>query len=56
MSTNKPDTNASWGGRFGEATDAFVQEFTASVSLTNACSPKTSVAVVLTRVCWACKA
>ena len=31
MSTNKPDTNASWGGRFSEATDAFVQEFTASV-------------------------
>ena len=31
MSTNKPGTNALWGGRFSEATDAFVQEFTASV-------------------------
>ncbi len=29
MSTDK--TNSAWGGRFSEATDAFVQRFTASV-------------------------
>ena len=31
MSTDKTGNNALWGGRFSEATDAFVQEFTASV-------------------------
>ena len=31
MSTEKTGNNALWGGRFSEATDAFVQEFTASV-------------------------
>ncbi|MGB0956965.1 MAG: argininosuccinate lyase [Litorivicinus sp.] len=31
MSTQKPNNDALWGGRFSEATDAFVQEFTASV-------------------------
>ncbi|MFG1495013.1 argininosuccinate lyase [Saccharospirillum sp. HFRX-1] len=29
--TNNKDTNAAWGGRFSEATDAFVAEFTASI-------------------------
>ncbi|PTY38221.1 argininosuccinate lyase [Saccharospirillum sp. MSK14-1] len=29
--TNHNDTNAAWGGRFSEATDAFVAEFTASI-------------------------
>jgi len=29
--TNTTDTNAAWGGRFSEATDAFVAEFTASI-------------------------
>jgi len=28
---NKPEVNSSWGGRFSESTDAFVEEFTASV-------------------------
>lgn len=34
MTTKEPatSTNAQWGGRFSEATDAFVQRFTASVS------------------------
>jgi argininosuccinate lyase len=31
MSDKNSDTNSSWGGRFSEATDAFVQRFTASV-------------------------
>ncbi|MGB3623476.1 argininosuccinate lyase [Ketobacter sp. MCCC 1A13808] len=31
QSKNKPTQNSQWGGRFSEATDAFVQEFTASV-------------------------
>ena len=31
-SQNKPSTNSQWGGRFTEATDAFVQRFTASVN------------------------
>ena len=31
MSTQNPNNDALWGGRFSEATDAFVQEFTASV-------------------------
>lgn len=31
MSDNTSDTNSSWGGRFSEPTDAFVQRFTASV-------------------------
>lgn len=30
-SSAKPGQNTQWGGRFSEATDAFVQEFTASV-------------------------
>jgi argininosuccinate lyase len=29
---NQPQTNPSWGGRFSEQTDAFVEAFTASVS------------------------
>lgn len=32
MSDNQPKTNTAWGGRFQEATDAFVQRFTASES------------------------
>ena len=34
MTTKEPatSTNAQWGGRFSEATDAFVQRFTASVN------------------------
>ena len=31
MSTSNNSTNSAWGGRFSEATDAFVQRFTASV-------------------------
>ncbi len=31
-SHDKPSTNSQWGGRFTEATDAFVQRFTASVN------------------------
>ncbi len=30
--SNKPDTSKLWGGRFSEATDSFVQRFTASVN------------------------
>lgn len=30
--TSKKDTNSAWGGRFNEATDAFVARFTASVT------------------------
>ena len=29
--SKKPDTSKLWGGRFTEATDSFVQRFTASV-------------------------
>ena len=29
--SNENDTSKLWGGRFAEATDAFVQRFTASV-------------------------
>jgi len=32
MSEHQPGTSHVWGGRFGEATDAFVQRFTASVN------------------------
>ena len=32
MSTSDQDTSKLWGGRFSEATDAFVQRFTASVT------------------------
>ncbi|TDO06755.1 argininosuccinate lyase [Halomonas sp.] len=31
MSPSNPGTNSSWGGRFSEPTDAFVERFTASV-------------------------
>ena len=30
---DKPDTSSTWGGRFSEATDQFVQRFTASVNV-----------------------
>ena len=30
--SNPKDTNQAWGGRFSEATDAFVARFTASVN------------------------
>ena len=30
--TKEKDTSKLWGGRFNEATDAFVQRFTASVT------------------------
>ncbi|MBU2707777.1 argininosuccinate lyase [Zooshikella marina] len=31
IQTNQPSTNQQWGGRFSEATDAFVASFTASI-------------------------
>jgi len=38
--SNSKDTNLSWGGRFNEATDAFVARFTASVDFDQRLAPQ----------------
>ena len=38
--TKEQDTSKLWGGRFTEATDSFVQRFTASVSFDQRMAPQ----------------
>ena len=45
-------TSSMWGGRFSEATDSFVAEFTASVGFDQRFAIKTLQARLLMPPCW----